>query len=267
MKKRKMIIILLVIAIILIAIGGIIYFIPSNNKTNGNAPNKAMSDEEASQYIDQLTDVIINGGTREELVSVLHSDEILDTYIMTGEDMYLLQRPDDKTIEKYSLEEYVKASEELAKKFEAAIQNNFEYNITNINADDEYTTVEISYRTYYYNAYINDLSVIQNELLVRAGYDFENLSDSEQLQVDVYKAKIKAASILDNYLNNYINENEVNNTVVSYINNRIEDSGEDFVSYLINLTGFTYDNSGNITTEEDLNNLLANYDLTNPLAL
>ena len=63
MKKRKMIIILLVIAIILIAIGGIIYFIPSNNKTNGNAPNKAMSDEKASQYIDQLTDVIINGGT------------------------------------------------------------------------------------------------------------------------------------------------------------------------------------------------------------
>lgn len=267
MKKRKLIIIIFIVAILLIAVGCIIYFIPSNNNTKTNTSDPAMSEEEASQYIEDLNNAIINGATREELVKTLHSDEILDTYIMTGEDMYLLQCPNDDIIKKYSLEQYVTLNQQLASRLQSYIQNNFEYSINDISANDEDTTVKITYKTYYYNAYINDLSTIQNKLLERAGYDFETLTDSEELQADIYKSKVKAASILDNYLDNYVNESEFLDTNVTYLNNRIEDSGDKFISYLINLTGFRYSNDGNIKTEDDLNNILSSYDLSDPLAL
>lgn len=269
MKKKSKIIIIVVIAVLLIATGLIIYFTSDNNYSSDNKNNdiQKMSDKEAREYLENLTDIIINGGTRKELIEALKTDEIPDSYIMTGEDMYLLQKPADEIIKTYSLDNYVTASKDLAERLETAIQNNFEYSINEITSSDDYTSVNISYRTYYYTAYINDLTQIRNTLLTRAGYNLETINYTEQFEADLYKAKIKAASILDNYLNNYINENEVNNTIVSYTNNSIDDSGEEFMSYLINLTGFTYSNAGNLVTDDDLTSFLANYDLTDPLAL
>lgn len=267
MKQRKVIIIVFIIAIVLIIGGCSLYILQSGSNKKGKEANKAMSSEEARQYVEKLTDLIINGGTKEELTTALCSDEILDTYIMTGEDMYLLQRPDDTTIKKYSLQQYVTISKELATRLEEKIQNNFEYIIDDITNNNGFTSVQITYKTYYYNAYINDLSAIQNQLLTLAGYDLEKNVDSEQLKVDIYKAKIKAASILDNYLDKYVNSNETNTTFVSFISKNTEESSNEFISYLINLNGFTYDNSGFITDEESLDNILSNYNTDNPLAL
>lgn len=266
-KKRNIIITVIIIAIILITAGLIIYFTDNNSNTKKEPEIKEMTNDEARNYVEKLTDVIINGSSKEELMDVLKTDQILDTDIMTGEDMYLLQKPDERLVNKYKLDDYVETSKKLAERLESAIQNNFEYTIKDVIEVDDYITVQISYKTYYYVAYINDLSRIQTELLIKAGYDLENGADSEQYQVDTYKAKIKAASILDSYLDNYNNENEMKETVVSYHNKNIEDSSDEFKSYLINLTGFTYNNKGILTTQEKVDELLSNYNLEDPLEI
>ena len=270
MNKKKIVIIILVIAVLLIVIGLGIYFNDNNSSTNNDNTSgevNMMPEEDARNYIGKLTDAIIYGGTREELEDALKTDQIIDSDIMTGEDMYLRQKPSDNIIEEYSLDEYVSAANTLADNLEKTIQDNFEYTINSISGDDEYTSADISYRTFYYYAYLVDLAQIQTELLIRAGYNLDNATDSEELQVDIYKAKIKAASLLDSHLDNYINSDEVNNTIVSYVNNNIEDSSEEFMSYFINLTGFPYEFHGNLTTEEAVNEFLNDYDLTDPLAI
>lgn len=268
MKKKKSIIIVVVIAILLIVTGFIIYFTSNNsNNTNKDNTKEEVSNKDARNYVEKLTDIIMNGGTKEELVDALHTNQIQNTYIMTGKDMYLLQTPDESIVNKYNLDDYIKTSNNLAERLENAIKSNFEYTINNVSDVDDYISVEITYKTYYYTAYINDLSRIQIELLIKAGYDLENVTNSDEFQADLYKAKIKAASLLDAYLDNYNNENEFKETVVSYHNKTIADSAEEFYSYLINLTGFTYDNKGILTTQEQVDEFLSNYNLDNPLTI
>lgn len=263
---KKKLIILIIIAFLLIIFGIIGYF-TNNNDIEKNTSKGKIENKEAISYIENLTNIIMNGGSKKELITALHTNQILDTDIMTGKDMYLLQRPNEKLIKKYNLEDYVKVSKNLANKLENAIKNNFEYKINNVSNVEDYISVELSYKTYYYTAYLNDLSQIQRELLIKAGYNLENITESEKVSIDLYKSKIKAATILNDCLDKYNNENEYKETVVSYHNKTIEDSAEEFYSYLINLTGFTYGNKSIFNNEEDLNELLSKYDLDNPLAI
>ena len=261
MKKRKIIIIIIIIAILLIIIGSVIHLITNNGKT------ASLSNEEAKDYINNITDTIMDGGTKEKLLDVLQGISLIDANIMTGEDMYLLQEPEDYVKDEYPLNDYITLSKTLANNLEQKVKDNFDYEITSITKDGNNTLVYITFKTYYYTAYINDLQKIQDELLVRVGYDINNIETSIKYYADLYKAKIKAAAILDSYLDNYNNSDEYIDTIFTFVNNNIEDSAYSLMEYHANLVGFNYDNKGFLQTDEDVNNILANYDLTNPLAL
>ena len=100
--------------------------------------------------------------------------------------------------------------------------------------------------------------MLQDVLLANLDYDLDNLENQEQYLVDQYKAKIKAALLLNNYLDRYVNANESLNTAISFINKIIDDSDDEFLSYLISLNGYTYDNTGYIFLEEDAKTMFSN---------
>lgn len=265
-NKRTKIIIILAAAIILIAAGVGFYFL-GKATLGDNGEKGTLTEEGMKNYVEELTELLINGGTKEELIKKIGSENILDTDIMTGKDMYLRQKPDDAIISKYNLDNYVTLGEELATTLENAIKNNFEYKITDVIDNNDFTSVTVAYKTFYYAGYINDLSQVQNNLLTRAGYDLDTVSITDEFQADSYKAKIKAAYLLNNYLDNYRNENENNETIVSFMNDNPTESADEFLSYLMNITGYAYTNFGNLNTQADIDNFLSNFDLTNPLAI
>lgn len=269
-NKLKIAVVIAIIAILLIVGGVAIYFSSNsnNNEANDKKPNNEKTTiEEMRNYVETLNNTIIHGGNEDVLKKVLHTTEIDETSIMTGKDAYLLKTPSKEIMEEYSLEQYENTAKTLAQTLETKIKDNFEYTITDVGETDDYTSFHITYRTFYYNAYINDLFTIRNELLIRAGYDLDNVVNNAQFIADLYKAKVKAAYLLNNYLDNYVNQDETANTVLSFTNNRIEDSSDEFISYLHNLNGGNYSKSAILTTEEEINAFLNNFDLTDPLAL
>ena len=75
-KKRNIIITVIIIAIILITAGLIIYFTDNNSNTKKEPEIKEMTNDEARNYVEKLTYVIINGSSKEELMDVLKTDQI-----------------------------------------------------------------------------------------------------------------------------------------------------------------------------------------------
>lgn len=266
MKRNLKIIIPVIIAIILIATGIILSF--SSNKDEVDTTKK-LTQQEAEDYVKKLNELIIYGGSSKDLIAALQVDELLNTDIMTGEDMYLRQQPTDSISTDKSCKKYIETSEKVSKNLETAIQENFSFNIEGTAVEEGYLAVLVTYKNYSYNAYLNDLSAIINQLLILKGYKIaeDSFKETDEFLIDLYKAKIKAATILDSHLDDYKNE-ETSAPIYIYFNdNMIKGNSDSFVSYFINLQGYTHENQGLLTTEEKINNYIGNLTADNCLDL
>lgn len=264
--KKKIIIIITIIAVL--SIGGGIVLMNSNSKPPKKEDPKTQ-EKTVTEYVEKLNKVIMDGGTKQQYLSVLRRDQILNTDIMTGPDMYLRQKPSNKVIQKNSLSSYTKKGEELAKKLEKAIKDNFECEIEGVLTKEDYLAVLVTYKSFYYNAYVKDLNSIQNELLIKVGYDFDNLTKEQEktIEVDSYKAKVKAASLLNDRLDMYKNNEESKRVYINFDGKKIEGNSDNFLSYLMNLEGYTYTNQGYFTSVDKTNEFINSLNITDPLAL
>lgn len=240
--------------------------------SNSKPPKKEdpkTQEKTVTEYVEKLNKVIMDGGTKQQYLSVLRRDQILNTDIMTGPDMYLRQKPSNKVIQKNSLSSYTKKGEELAKKLEKAIKDNFECEIEGVLTKEDYLAVLVTYKSFYYNAYVKDLNSIQNELLIKVGYDFDNLTKEQEktIEVDSYKAKVKAASLLNDRLDMYKNNEESKRVYINFDGKKIEGNSDNFLSYLMNLEGYTYTNQGYFTSVDKTNEFINSLNITDPLAL
>lgn len=269
-KLKKFAPIIFTVAIVIIIIG-LIFLFAKGDKNKEEKKKKIDYQKYASEYVDKLTTAIIYGKDRDVLIKTLQTKNIMDTDIMTGNDMYLKQTPGDEMVKKYKLDSYVKAGKKYGDNLEKAIQNNFSYKIEGVAENEDDVSPLVSYQSYYYQAYIKDLSQIIVELLDKAGYNMDgsNVSATEKFKVDYYKAKIKAAEILDSHLNDYVNNDVTNKVYVTFTHKKAEASADSFMSYLMNLSGYTYQNQGYLSNSDDVNNMLnnASVDFTKPLVL
>ena len=263
-NTNRIIVVVAVVLIIVLAAALLITFQHNKPKEEKEEkwPEKITSKEVAEKYIDNLSDLIINGGTKEEYTKAFGNANIPQIYIMTGENSSFRAKPSSKIIEEYNLEKYVDKQEELATNLEKHIQDNFSYNIEGTVDDETYFSVLVNYKSYYYLNYSNDLSEIQGQLLTKAGYNLEeNITENDKFIADSYKAKVKAAELLDSYLDNYNNSNEENTIYVKFTNKEKASSFDDLQSYLINLNGYAYHNNANLsmitTVTPTLNTLTA----------
>ena len=110
--KKKLIIIITIISVL--SIGGGILLMNSNLKPPKKEDPKTQ-EKTVTEYVEKLNKVIMDGGTKQQYLSVLRRDQILNTDIMTGPDMYLRQKPSSKVIRKNSLSAYTTKGEELRK--------------------------------------------------------------------------------------------------------------------------------------------------------
>ena len=127
MKSRILPLTFMVIGLVLIAIGVLTAGLYVEKKTEEKT---VLSEKEATEYIDKITRALIYGESRQELQDLLYvkDDELLNTDLMSGPDMYLRQWP-DKNVAEEDLSSYQDKGDLLAKNLEKQIQDNLEYTI------------------------------------------------------------------------------------------------------------------------------------------
>ena len=92
MKSKLRIIIEIIIGIAIIALlSTIVVNVVSFDK-------KANDEKNTKELIENLNNLLINGGSKEEIKELTGLDDIDETSLMTGKDCYMRTRLDDKTI-------------------------------------------------------------------------------------------------------------------------------------------------------------------------
>lgn len=257
--KRKIVLTLFIIAIILLIIGVSLIIINRQDTSSS-------FQQRATNYVEDLSNEIINGTSKNNLLKLLKQEDYATDGIITGNDMFLMSNFTNQQIANYNLTDYIQTSETLRYSLEKEIKNNFDYRIESIDDTNEGTEVTILYKSFNFYSYFNDLGVIQGELLTLAGYNINDMPETDLALIDSYKAKIISANILNQYLDTYKTDSYLLSTII-FVNNKSQDSSEYFLNYFNSLKGIDYDQVSLTEDDASLNALLSNIDITNPLAL
>ena len=100
---------------------------------------------------------------------------------------------------------------------------------------------KVTFQSYYLELYQLDWSLLQTELLNRIGFN-KNLADdlsNEDVQT-IYKAKVKAMEIMNDYLDNYENKDEKMEYDLIYSVDGDDIGTLDYFSLLCNVNGIMY---------------------------
>ncbi len=200
---------LLVLAIIIILIGSTIFII--NNKDE----NK-LSKKDVVENI--INDVFYNDSTTIKKLNGVMNAQIIPEEVFIGPDSYIRNKPSERIIKKYKLEKYEKTQDKYSVEVEDKLKSAAKYRITDYN--DSIVSLEIE-PWYYYN-YSNDLTSLSIELMKLVNFDIENIDfSSEVFIVTEYKARIVSMRILNEYLDEYNNDNnEVREVDIEFDNDK-----------------------------------------------
>jgi hypothetical protein len=237
MKKPKIVIaVILLICLMILALFLTFKLIISYQEAN------IQTVTDAKNYIIRVNNVIIKGGSKQEINNVLKI-KIDNQNIMTGPDSYLRKKPNDKIIEKYQLENYVKQNDELTDNFDQTIKNNFEYKVVKTKDSSKNITLNLKYKSFYYFAYMADLNSLETEILAKTGYgEYGKKQATEEKAVNDYKAKVVAMQILNKHMSNYFNTSETKQIQLVFEKGPISKNATTLEYYLSNLRGELYKN-------------------------
>lgn len=227
MKNNKKILITIGVVILFVLVICLIIFISKGTK-------KTLSLEElAKTDIKEFTNLVISGGTKNELKEISGLDKFWPQNIMTGKDSYLNKKPNDKFIKSNNLTSYVDKSEKYIDNFEKKLEDNYVYKIKGVYINKGQAQVVVTLIPYYYSVYMCDLDNLQKKLLMIAGSNDK---------ISKYKSKVKAMEILNSHLDDYINKDNKIKTAVLYDKNNSAEMQNSFNSYLIALNGSSHNN-------------------------
>lgn len=229
MKKRKMIFISIIIVIIIAML--VIILWPKYELTK---QEEKRIHKEIENNINSITSEDITLDKMEKIIG----RDIANVHITVGENSYLRNRPSNKIIKKYDLEELVNKEEKLAKRVEERYENSLEYEITNreVNGNEMCEDVRIS--TYYYALYLIDLINLTNEI---AGNPVEDVSQDVKLEIKFFESQVKAMEILDKHLDDYENVNK-EKTIQRVCYKSGKTTADTMLSLVVALQGETYSN-------------------------
>lgn len=233
MNKKWLILITCLIILILV----ITLVIPLLVKDNNEYDSKKTTREFASD-IETLNDLLINGGSKKEIIELTKIKELENFNIMTGKDSYLNQKPSKEIIDTYNLNDYVTKSSKYISRLEKEIKNNFDFKSENVTRDNNYIYNMVTVKAYYYSGYIVDLEELKNQLLEKV-----ISSDKKEEKANNYKAKVKAMEILDKKLKDYRNKNEKINIGVNYNASKKTYTKNSLYQYILTVQGFSYRNN------------------------
>lgn len=234
MKKNKKLIII-IIAVLCLTIIAMILVLNNQN-------DKKITKEEV-QEITKLTnsniDTIESDDITYDKITSLIGKKVSNIHINVGPNSYLRNRPSEEVIEQYGLNEYIDLQEKLAQKVEKKYLDNLQYEIIDTKRQDNQVCQTVEITSYYYALYLHDLINLTNSLTT---YDVEEVSQSVEAEVDLFKSQVKAMQVLDNHLNDYDNTlKETTTGTLCYVNQELV-GGDNLLSFIGALQGETYGN-------------------------
>ena len=238
MKNKRLKIILIIILVILLISLVIVMFLNNKNSKTNKTTNY-------EQVIKDVTDLYINGGSKEELEEAINFNNIESINIITGPDSYTRETPNSQVIKENDLNNYVAKADSLSKNLEKKIKDNFEYKIENSVNDVNKRTYIVNIKSYFYYVYMFDLNKLRDLIL--------NSSGMENNEVNQYKAKVKAMEIIDKNLNNYENKSDEVSGMVTVNYKSKKETGQSLYSYLLTIEGENY-----LHNNDTVTNLMTN---------
>lgn len=228
--KRKRFVIILALLVLLISV-----IIISNNKDKSKNKEPIINKEEYEQEVIDINNKMVTDLDMNDIKKMTNK-KLNSRYIMVGKESYLRE----KIVNGNSFDEidkYYEAQNKYANNVEKIIKENFEFEITeSIETIDGFVDVKFTYKPYYYHWYLNDMGKLQDKLLEMSGYkesDFMSEKPSKKMVQDVFKAKIKALEIMNDYLENYRNDYEFFDDNIMYDSNNTKFSQPYIESYLL----------------------------------
>ena len=220
MKKRIKIITIAIIVILLVAIL-IIVFLPKKQERNYTK----------KEIIEQISNGFVDGISKGKLEDLINQD-IADKTMMTGEDAYLLQTPSEKLIDDYNLNNYINLNKTYFKHLEKAIKQNYSWEFAE-DVSPNQNSFLMNIKVYSYGIYLSDLEEMEQQLL--ANYKSKN---TEEKQINEYKAKVVAMKLLDSHINDYVYNGEARSIFVDFKNIKSDETKNSLMQYLIDLAGY-----------------------------
>ena len=258
--KKKIILICIAVLGIGLLIGGAVLSVsaPSSEKKNPKNPSGELKDIQTEEVTkDEITkyiELLYSDDVTVEKVEKFTGSDVGSEMLFIGKDSYLREMPSKKIMNTYKLDEYREKQDIYVSNVEKLMRDNLDYQFGEYIVSEEGDIVqEFRYRTYYYQLYLGDLNEIMNRLMPNV---FTNYSEmlvrdlTEEELAKMYQLKVKALEIMNDYINNYVNNNEVVSFDLIYKkdNNKIL---QDYFSLLMQLNGSFYQNVSFQTPEEE----------------
>lgn len=258
--KKKIILICIAVLGIGLLIGGAVLSVsaPSSEKKNPKNPSGELKDIQTEEVTkDEITkyiELLYSDDVTVEKVERFTGSDVGSEMLFIGKDSYLREMPSKKIMNTYKLDEYREKQDIYVSNVEKLMRDNLDYQLGEYIVSEEGDIVqEFRYRTYYYQLYLGDLNEIMNRLMPNV---FTNYSEmlvrdlTEEELAKMYQLKVKALEIMNDYINNYVNNNEVVSFDLIYKkdNNKIL---QDYFSLLMQLNGSFYQNVSFQTPEEE----------------
>lgn len=258
--KKKIILICIAVLGIGLLIGGAVLSVsaPSSKKENPKNLSGELKDIQTEEVTkDEITkyiELLYNDDVTVEKVEKFTGSDVGSEMLFIGKDSYLREMPSKKIMNTYKLDEYREKQDIYVSNVEKLMRDNLDYQLGEYIVSEEGDIVqEFRYRTYYYQLYLGDLNEIMNRLIPNV---FTNYSEmlvrdfTEEELAKMYQLKVKALEIMNDYINNYVNNNEVVSFDLIYKkdNNKIL---QDYFSLLMQLNGSFYQNVSFQTPEEE----------------
>lgn len=251
--KKKIFTIVIVIGLLFI-IGGIVLSFVEPQRTT---PEKKLSvKEQAIDASKKAVNDILDSSMTPEKLKDKYNVSVGSEAILVGNHSILREK---SSLEK-KLTDYAKAQDYYASRVEKKMQDTFSYRLGDYLVADEGKNViqKLYFKSYYLELYLMDMNALQDMLLSRVGfsaYDKEGDLTDDDLRL-MYKAKVKAMEIMDNYLDNYINsEEEIEYDMIYSVNGK-ELGKLDYYSLVCNVSGIMYNVLTDITVEGSSNYIL-----------
>lgn len=251
--KKKIFTIVIIVGILFI-IGGIVLSFVEPQRTT---PEKKLSvKEQAIDASKKAVNDILDSSMTPEKLKDKYNVSVGSEAILVGNNSILKEK---SSLEK-KLTNYAKAQDYYASRVEKKMQDTFSYRLGDYLVADEGKNViqKLYFKSYYLELYLMDMNALQDMLLSRVGfsaYDKEGDLTDDDLRL-MYKAKVKAMEIMDNYLDNYINsEEEIEYDMIYSVNGK-ELGKLDYYSLVCNVSGIMYNVLTDITVEGSSNYIL-----------
>lgn len=251
--KKKIFTIVIIVGILFI-IGGIVLSFVEPQRTT---PEKKLSvKEQAIDASKKAVNDILDSSMTPEKLKDKYNVSVGSEAILVGNHSILREK---SSLEK-KLTNYAKAQDYYASRVEKKMQDTFSYRLGDYLVADEGKNViqKLYFKSYYLELYLMDMNALQDMLLSRVGfsaYDKEGDLTDDDLRL-MYKAKVKAMEIMDNYLDNYINsEEEIEYDMIYSVNGK-ELGKLDYYSLVCNVSGIMYNVLTDITVEGSSNYIL-----------